>query len=129
MEELSALIADVETDRKGVPVLLKQYLKLGGELVAFHVDRRFADALDGLIVVDLRKTDATRAGALYGQRRRDAIFELLARRRYWCPVTKLSNRRTEALSTSQFPPKSESGSSPNRDLRLWNPRVGRAMSN
>jgi putative hemolysin len=58
IEELSTLIADVETDRKGVPVLLKQYLKLGGELVAFHVDRRFADALDGLIVVDLRKTDA-----------------------------------------------------------------------
>lgn len=58
VEELSALIADVEMDRKGVPVLLKQYLKLGGELVAFHVDRRFADALDGLIVVDLRKTDA-----------------------------------------------------------------------
>ena len=58
VEELSALIADVETDRKGIPVLLKQYLKLGGELVAFHVDRRFRDALDGLIVVDLRKTDA-----------------------------------------------------------------------
>jgi len=57
VEELSALIADVETDRKGVPVLLKQYLKLGGELAAFHVDRRFADALDGLIIVDLRKTD------------------------------------------------------------------------
>src|ERR1700733_4273781 len=57
IEELSTLIADVETDRKGVPVLLKQYLKLGGELVAFHVDRRFADALDGLIIVDLRKTD------------------------------------------------------------------------
>ena len=30
---------------------------LGGELVAFHVDRRFANALDGLIVVELRKTD------------------------------------------------------------------------
>jgi len=58
VEELSALVADVEIDRKGVPVLLKQYLKLGGELVAFHVDRRFSDALDGLIVVDLRKTDA-----------------------------------------------------------------------
>ena len=57
VEELSALIADVELDRKGVPILLKQYLKLGGELVAFHVDRRFADSLDGLIVVDLRKTD------------------------------------------------------------------------
>jgi putative hemolysin len=58
IEELSALIADVEIDRKGVPILLKQYLKLGGELVAFNIDRRFSDALDGLIVVDLRKTDA-----------------------------------------------------------------------
>lgn len=57
IEELSALIADIETDRKGVPILLKQYLKLGGELVAFNVDRNFSDALDGLVVVDLRKTD------------------------------------------------------------------------
>jgi hypothetical protein len=37
--------------------LLKQYLKLGGQLVAFNVERRFADALEGLIVVDLLKTD------------------------------------------------------------------------
>ncbi len=58
IEDLSALIADLETDRKGVPILLKQYLKLGGELVAFNVDRNFANALDGLIVVDLEKTDA-----------------------------------------------------------------------
>lgn len=58
VEDISALIADVEIDRKGVPVLLKQYLKLGGELVAFHVDRDFSNTLDGLIVVDLRKTDA-----------------------------------------------------------------------
>jgi len=57
IEELSTLIADIETDRKGVPILLKQYLKLGGELVAFNVDRDFANALDGLIVVDLHKTD------------------------------------------------------------------------
>ena len=57
IEELSTLVADIEVDRKGVPILLKQYLKLGGELVAFNVDRNFANALDGLIVVDLRKTD------------------------------------------------------------------------
>jgi hypothetical protein len=36
---------------------LKQYLKLGGKLVAFNVDSHFANALDGLIVVDLVKTD------------------------------------------------------------------------
>jgi hypothetical protein len=57
MEELSTLVADVESDHKGMPVLLRQYLKLGGELAAFHVDRKFANALDGLIVVDLAKTD------------------------------------------------------------------------
>jgi putative hemolysin len=57
IEELSTLVADIELDRKGVPILLKQYLKLGGELVGFNVDRNFANALDGLIVVDLRKTD------------------------------------------------------------------------
>ena len=57
IEELSNLVEDVETDRKGVPVLLRQYLKLGGELVAFNVDPKFANALDGLIVVDLGKTD------------------------------------------------------------------------
>ncbi len=58
IEELSALIADIEIDHKGVPILLKQYLKLGGQLLAFNVDRKFTDALDGLIVVDLDKTDA-----------------------------------------------------------------------
>ena len=57
IEELSTLVADIDVDRKGVPILLKQYLKLGGQLVAFNVDRNFANALDGLIVVDLRKTD------------------------------------------------------------------------
>lgn len=57
IEELSALIADIETDQKGVPILLRQYLKLGGKLVGFNVDPHFANALDGLIVVDLAKTD------------------------------------------------------------------------
>ncbi|MGA8595496.1 MAG: GNAT family N-acyltransferase [Bryobacteraceae bacterium] len=57
IEELSALIADLETDQKGVPVLLRQYLKLGGKLVSFNVDSTFSNTLDGLIVVDLLKTD------------------------------------------------------------------------
>lgn len=41
----------------GIPVLLRQYLKLGGKLVGFNVDSAFGDVLDGMIVVDLRKTD------------------------------------------------------------------------
>lgn len=57
IEELSALVADIELDRKGVPVLLRQYLKLGGKLISFNVDAAFSNALDSLIVIDLLKTD------------------------------------------------------------------------
>ena len=55
-DELSSMTADIEADGKGIPVLLKQYLKLGGRLLAFNVDPVFSDALDGLILVDLRQT-------------------------------------------------------------------------
>lgn len=57
IEDLSAMVADIETDQKGIPVLLRQYLKMGGELLGFNVDRNFSDSLDGLIVVDLTRTD------------------------------------------------------------------------
>jgi putative hemolysin len=57
IEDLSAFIADIETDQKGVPILLKQYLRLGGKLLGFNVDSNFSNTLDGLIVVDLVKTD------------------------------------------------------------------------
>lgn len=56
-EEVSELIAEIEKDRKGVPVLLRQYLKLGGKLLSFNVDPKFSDVLDGLIWVDLLDTD------------------------------------------------------------------------
>ena len=49
-------IADVESDRKGVPILLKHYAKLGGRILSFNVDRQFSDVLDGLVFVDLRRT-------------------------------------------------------------------------
>jgi putative hemolysin len=54
LERLSELIADLERDGKGVPILLRQYLKTGGKLLAFHVDHAFSDVLDALIMVDLR---------------------------------------------------------------------------
>jgi len=56
VEWLSEVIPDLETDRKGMPVLLTQYLKLGGKILAFNLDPRFVNALDGLVVVDLRET-------------------------------------------------------------------------
>tara|TARA_Y100001956_G_scaffold3785_1_gene3583 strand:+ start:1963 stop:3450 length:1488 start_codon:yes stop_codon:yes gene_type:complete len=54
MQLLSRLLARID-DGKGVPVLLRQYLALSGKLIAFNVDPKFNNALDGLIVVDLRQ--------------------------------------------------------------------------
>jgi putative hemolysin len=58
LEELSQPITDVETDGKGLPILLRQYAKIGGKLLGFNVDSKFSNVLDGLVVVDLRKTEA-----------------------------------------------------------------------
>jgi len=58
LDELSQPITDVERDGKGLPILLRQYAKIGGRLVGFNVDRKFSNVLDGLVVVDLRQTDA-----------------------------------------------------------------------
>ncbi|WP_172600332.1 lysophospholipid acyltransferase family protein [Sulfurivermis fontis] len=57
LEQLSELVSAIEADEKGVPVLLRQYLKLGGRILGFNVDEAFNNALDGLIMVDLRQTD------------------------------------------------------------------------
>jgi hypothetical protein len=55
VEDLSDAVADLEPDGKGVPVLLRQYLNCGGEMLAFNVDRAFSDVVDGLVIVDLMK--------------------------------------------------------------------------
>ncbi|NVC92460.1 lysophospholipid acyltransferase family protein [Vibrio natriegens] len=57
LQLLSRVIARID-EGKGVPVLLRQYLSLNGKLVCFNVDPAFNNALDGLIMVDLREVPA-----------------------------------------------------------------------
>jgi putative hemolysin len=57
IEQLSQPITDVEPDGKGLPILLRQYAKVGGTLLGFNVDRKFSNVLDGLVVVDIRRTE------------------------------------------------------------------------
>lgn len=56
LDELDALVADIDGPGKGIPILVKHYLKMGGKLAAFHVDPAFSNTVDGLIAVDLRRT-------------------------------------------------------------------------
>ena len=57
VEDLAAMVGDIEQKPAGIPVLLRQYLRLGGKLLGFNLDPKFANALDGLILVDLTKTE------------------------------------------------------------------------
>lgn len=57
VDELQAVVAELEPDGKAMPVLLRHYLKLGGRLLAFSVDPAFGHVVDGLIVVDLLDVD------------------------------------------------------------------------
>jgi putative hemolysin len=57
LEALSALLGRIESDGKGAPVLLRQYLRLGGRILGFNIDPDFGHTLDCLVLVDLRRTD------------------------------------------------------------------------
>ncbi len=51
------LLNVIESDDRGVPVLLRQYLKLGGRILGFNIDTHFANSIDCLLWVDLLRTD------------------------------------------------------------------------
>lgn len=57
VDDLAELItAGDDPRRRGAPVLLRQYLKLGGRVVGFNIDPDFGHSLDCLTVVDLTRT-------------------------------------------------------------------------
>jgi len=66
VELLSKILARMEQG-KGLPVLLRQYLKMNGKLICFNLDHDFNDALDGLIMVDLTKVPLKTLGKYMGR--------------------------------------------------------------
>ncbi len=48
------IIADCEPNHMPIPVLVKQYLKKNAKIIGFHLDPKFNNALDGLIILDLK---------------------------------------------------------------------------
>jgi putative hemolysin len=57
VDEANRLVSSLEDDGKGMPVLLRQYLKLNARLIGFNVDPSFGDVLDALMLVDLARVD------------------------------------------------------------------------
>ena len=56
-DDIDDVVSELEPDGKGVPVLLRQYLKLGARFFSFNVDSAFGDSIDALMYVDLSLTD------------------------------------------------------------------------
>ena len=56
LDDVSLLVSEIEKDGKGIPILLRQYLKLNGSLLSFNVDKAFSGVVDGLFMVDLFET-------------------------------------------------------------------------
>ncbi|WP_426668584.1 lysophospholipid acyltransferase family protein [Mucilaginibacter sp. McL0603] len=52
---LDNLIGEVESRSMKVPVLLRQYIALNAKIICFNIDPKFADCLDGFLVLDLQK--------------------------------------------------------------------------
>jgi putative hemolysin len=58
IEDIDELVRDIEQTKLGVPVLVRQYLKLNAKLLApFNVDHTFADCIDGLMLVDFMQVE------------------------------------------------------------------------
>ncbi len=50
---LDKFIGDIDQHNTGLPVLLKKYLGLNAKIIAFNVDPKFNNCVDGLIVLDI----------------------------------------------------------------------------
>ncbi|MBN1297986.1 lysophospholipid acyltransferase family protein [bacterium] len=54
IDDVDELIREMEKEMQGIPVLLRQYLKLDAKLLGFNIDPDFGYVLDALLLVDLK---------------------------------------------------------------------------
>jgi hypothetical protein len=54
-KNLDDIISEIETRSLKVPVLLRQYIAMNANIICFNIDPKFADCLDGFLVLDFYK--------------------------------------------------------------------------
>lgn len=74
IERVEDYLRDLEPANKGVPVLVRQYLRMGGRIAALHVDQCFNESLDALVVVDLRRSGRRALTKYFGADRVNALL-------------------------------------------------------
>ncbi len=72
-DEVNHLVGEIEHGLREIPVLIKQYLKLGGKMISFNVDPSF-NTVDGMIIVNLLKAPAKGLGRYMGKEELQAYW-------------------------------------------------------
>lgn len=54
-KDLESFLTSIEPVHIKVPILIKQYTKLNAKFINFNIDPNFSDALDGLMILDIKK--------------------------------------------------------------------------
>jgi putative hemolysin len=78
LDQAERAVCALEPDGQGMPVLLRQYLKLNARLIGFNIDPDFGQALDALMMVDLTAVDEAMLNRYLG---REETAAFLARHR------------------------------------------------
>lgn len=66
LPSLGRAVEAEEADDRSIPVLLRQYLKLGAVVLETNVDAAFADVVDALVLVDLDAVEVARLAKFMG---------------------------------------------------------------
>jgi putative hemolysin len=67
LDDIDAMVKDIEPDHCGLPVLLRHYMNLGGRVLAFNEDAQFSSSVDGLLLIDLLNADKRRLDRYLGK--------------------------------------------------------------
>ena len=76
LSDVTELLKEIETEHENVPVLLRQYLRLGAKTIGYNLDPEFSDVHDALLYVDLRKTEPKILQRYMGRERLREYYQL-----------------------------------------------------
>jgi len=75
INRLDKTIGDLDEQNPGLPVLLKKYIKLNAKIIAFNVDPKFNNCLDGLILLDVYDVPKNTIESLSKEANDGSIFD------------------------------------------------------
>lgn len=58
LKKFDKILYDIEPSKYTLPILLKKYIRQNAKIIGFNIDPKFSDALDGLMILDMKDVPA-----------------------------------------------------------------------